>query len=78
MACECRTANRLVQVARDSGSLILAEGVETEAEFALMKSFGVDLFQGFLLGRPAPFPVSQFNKERNSKGVNDGLEKSQE
>ncbi len=53
----------LVQIARDSGCLILAEGVETEAELAIMKSFGVDLFQGFLLGRPASFPVSEFNKE---------------
>jgi len=49
----------LVQIAKASGSLILAEGVETEAELALMKSFGVDLFQGFLLGRPAPFPVAE-------------------
>jgi len=56
----------LVQIARDSGCLILAEGVETEAELALMKSFGVDLFQGFLLGRPAPFPVPVSNKEGNT------------
>jgi len=53
----------LVQIARDSGCQILAEGVETEAELALMKSFGVDLFQGFLLGRPAPFPVSESSRE---------------
>ena len=30
----------LVQIARASGCLILAEGVETEAELMLMKSFG--------------------------------------
>ena len=48
----------LVQIARASGSLVLAEGVETEDELALMKSFGIDLFQGFLLGRPAPMPVT--------------------
>jgi len=53
----------LVQIARASGCLILAEGVETEAELMLMKSFGVDLFQGFLLGRPAPLPVSKSSKE---------------
>jgi len=53
----------LVQIAKASGCLILAEGVETEAELTLMKSFGVDLFQGFLLGRPAPLPVSEPSKE---------------
>jgi len=54
----------LVQVARDSGCLILAKGVETESELELMKSFGVELFQGFLLGRPAPpFPVSAVSAE---------------
>lgn len=49
----------LTQIARDSGCLILAEGVETEVEFSLMKSFGVDLFQGFYLGRPDPSAVSK-------------------
>jgi len=62
----------LVQIARESGCLILAEGVETEAELTLMKSFGVDLFQGFLLGRPAPFPVSGRTKEsKNLKSQNE-------
>ncbi len=53
----------LVQIARESGSLVLAEGVETEAEMDLMKSFGVDLFQGFLLGRPAPLPITNPMKQ---------------
>jgi len=53
----------LVQIAKASGCLILAEGVETETELELMKSFDVDLFQGFLLGRPAPFPVSESSRE---------------
>jgi len=67
----------LVQIARDSGCQILAEGVETEAELALMKSFGVDLFQGFLLGRPAPFPVSESSREgKKFKTQNQQSEKS--
>lgn len=53
----------LVQIARASGSLVLAEGVETEDELALMKSFGIDLFQGFLLGRPAPMPVTDSERK---------------
>ena len=66
-----------MQIARASGSLVLAEGVETEEELALMKSFGIDLFQGFLLGRPAPMPVTDsgkkdentIGKDRKSKSV---------
>lgn len=53
----------LVQIARASGSLVLAEGVETEEELALMKSFGIDLFQGFLLGRPTPVPVTDSGRK---------------
>lgn len=40
--------------ARDQAKLLLAEGVETEAEWAFVQSLGVDLVQGFLFGRPAP------------------------
>ncbi len=57
----------LVQIARDSDCLILAEGVETEEELTLMKSFGVDLFQGFLLGRPAPVPFMKSRKTDEAK-----------
>jgi len=59
----------LVQIAKDSGCLILAEGVETEAELSLMKSFGVNLFQGFLLGRPALLPILQSNKQGKTSTV---------
>lgn len=40
--------------ARDEAKLLLAEGVETEAEWEFVQSLGVDLVQGFLFGRPAP------------------------
>jgi EAL domain-containing protein (putative c-di-GMP-specific phosphodiesterase class I) len=40
--------------AREIGSVIVAEGIETEAELKSLQSLGVDLGQGFLLGRPAP------------------------
>jgi EAL domain-containing protein (putative c-di-GMP-specific phosphodiesterase class I) len=46
----------LVQLARDNGQLVLAEGVETEDEVTLMESLGVDLFQGFYFGKPASQP----------------------
>ena len=36
-----------------SGVDLLAEGVETLDEFQLCRSEGIELFQGYLLGRPA-------------------------
>ena len=47
----------LVGLGRDHGHLVLAEGVETEAEWRVMEELGVDLFQGFLFGRPSPIPA---------------------
>ncbi|TWT45503.1 Cyclic di-GMP phosphodiesterase YfgF [Phycisphaerae bacterium RAS1] len=44
----------LVDLGRKSGALVLAEGVETAAERQRMELLGVDLFQGFLFGKPAP------------------------
>lgn len=33
--------------------MIVAEGIETEQEFEMLQQLGVDLGQGYLLGRPA-------------------------
>jgi diguanylate cyclase (GGDEF)-like protein len=44
----------LAQVARIQGLTIVAEGIETEAEFESAKAAGCSRFQGFLLGRPQP------------------------
>jgi hypothetical protein len=43
----------LVGLGRRVGSLILAEGVETEAEVSTCVDLGVDLLQGYHFGRPA-------------------------
>ncbi|NAZ38111.1 EAL domain-containing protein [Rubellimicrobium sp. CFH 75288] len=43
----------LVTVARQFGMFAVAEGVETEAEAAHLRSLGVDCLQGYLFGRPA-------------------------
>jgi EAL domain-containing protein (putative c-di-GMP-specific phosphodiesterase class I) len=48
-----RTIQSLCQLCRDSGSLVLAEGVETAEEYASLLDLGCDLFQGYLFGRPA-------------------------
>lgn len=41
------------------GITLLAEGIETEAEFHLVKELGYDLGQGYYLGKPAPLPVQK-------------------
>lgn len=46
----------LVRMGKDNTQLVLAEGVETEEEMMLMKRLGVNLFQGFYFGKPAPEP----------------------
>jgi len=43
-----------VQLCRALGSDVIAEGVETVAERDALASVGLDLLQGYLLGRPAP------------------------
>jgi EAL domain-containing protein (putative c-di-GMP-specific phosphodiesterase class I) len=44
----------LVRLVDDLGSVPLAEGIENEADGALCRDMGFRLFQGFLVGRPAP------------------------
>lgn len=44
--------NNLVKLARTKQILVLAEGVETEEEMKTVIACGVDLLQGYYLGRP--------------------------
>ncbi|SFP71271.1 EAL domain, c-di-GMP-specific phosphodiesterase class I (or its enzymatically inactive variant) [Geodermatophilus dictyosporus] len=49
-----RLARSLVDFAHGVGVVVVAEGVETPAEHAVLRSLGVDDGQGWLFGRPAP------------------------
>ncbi len=40
--------------AKETGALLVAEGIETPAELAALRALGVHRGQGYLLGRPAP------------------------
>lgn len=42
----------MVRLCDDLGIEIVAEGVETARELALLRSFGIDLVQGYYLARP--------------------------
>jgi EAL domain-containing protein (putative c-di-GMP-specific phosphodiesterase class I) len=44
----------MVYFARQSDCLLVAEGIETEAERLALRLLGVPFGQGFLFGRPAP------------------------
>jgi diguanylate cyclase (GGDEF)-like protein/PAS domain S-box-containing protein len=45
-------ASSVVNLARNLGVRSVAEGVETEGQFAILSALGCDLLQGYLLGRP--------------------------
>ncbi len=36
---------------------VLAEGIETPEELEWLRQAGCDLVQGYLIGKPAPFPA---------------------
>lgn len=46
----------LVALAHRTGSQVIAEGVETAAELESLRWLGVDLVQGYLVGRPSEKP----------------------
>jgi EAL domain-containing protein (putative c-di-GMP-specific phosphodiesterase class I) len=50
-------ATALISFASEIGAAIIAEGIETEAEFQTLLSLGVPYGQGFYLGEPAPLPT---------------------
>ncbi|WP_450097534.1 EAL domain-containing protein [Sphingomonas parva] len=43
----------IVRMCRDLGITLVAEGIETEAEFDALRALGIRYIQGFLIGRPA-------------------------
>ena len=47
------TFKSLVSLSRRIGALVVAEGIETEAEAVTALELGADLLQGFFLGRPS-------------------------
>ncbi|WP_406870124.1 EAL domain-containing protein [Thioclava sp. 'Guangxiensis'] len=47
----------LLRFAKDIGCELIAEGIERETERAILMELGVELGQGFHLGRPAPLPL---------------------
>ncbi len=51
---DTRVLGAVVRLAHDLGLEVVAEGVETAAELAVVRRLDCDVLQGFLLGRPVP------------------------
>lgn len=49
------TILRLVEMAHQAGITVIAEGVESQEIYDILMRAEVDLFQGFLIGKPAPY-----------------------
>lgn len=43
----------IVQVCTELGMTVVAEGIETYEEYAVLRDMGIDLFQGYYFARPA-------------------------
>jgi diguanylate cyclase (GGDEF)-like protein len=50
----------IIGLGRSLGRHTTAEGVETEAQFEILRAAGVTLAQGYLFGRPVPLPKLAF------------------
>ena len=42
----------MIQLAHKLGMAVVAEGVETEAQWQYLDAFGCDYYQGYLLSKP--------------------------
>ena len=51
-------AAALIAFAKEIGSVVTAEGVETEAELETLRKLGVDKVQGFHMSRPLPLALA--------------------
>ena len=51
-------AAALAHFANETNSRIIAEGIETDAEYATLRSLGIVAGQGYLFGRPSPLPAA--------------------
>ena len=50
------------QIADNSSTKVIAEGVETEAEFVILRDLNIAFCQGYLLGHPIPEPLQQISE----------------
>ena len=59
----------LRDIAAGTGAQVVAEGIELEADLAVLQDLGLNHGQGFLLGRPAPTPRPASHAALRSRGT---------
>ena len=57
----------IIDLAHNLDLTVVAEGVETEESFAILKTLHCDIAQGYLLGRPVP--IDRFNDTLRQKKI---------
>src|SRR5258708_1693583 len=58
-----RFLRAIQHIAESSGSLVIAEGIESAADFKVVKDIGVACGQGWFIGRPAEIPSANLPEE---------------
>ena len=53
----------IIEIARDLGIALLAEGIETEAEFRFLRGTAIDLFQGYYFAKPQTGSLPVLNEQ---------------
>ena len=51
-----KLVHAMLNLAQNLNLQVVAEGVETRAQLALLREFGCDQVQGFLISKPLPMP----------------------
>ncbi|PWF47829.1 GGDEF domain-containing protein [Massilia glaciei] len=51
------------QIAEATGTLVIAEGIETQAELLMVRDLGIACGQGYHIGRPCNEPATQVSRE---------------
>lgn len=70
----------IIELAKNTGSLIVAEGIETTEELITCRELGADIGQGYLLGRPqiecsgVPLSAISFLRKDKALPLNESLE----
>jgi len=63
----------IMKIARASRSQVIAEGIELSEELEILSDMGIDLVQGYLLGRPEEKPSTNATALLPKAGNRDGL-----
>lgn len=58
-----QTLRALIQIAEIFGTVLVAEGIETENDLRVVRDLGIGLGQGYFMGRPDPMPRVQIAPE---------------